>query len=243
MDNEAPAISVLHRDEQLLAVDKPSGLLVHRGWARAPVVLVDVVRQMLGVETVHPAHRLDRATSGVMLFALDPAAARSVARQFMLGKVRKRYLALVRGRAPDEVVIDHPIPRKPGGPRVPAVSRVTRLCTVETHPRHVSLVLVAPRSGRFHQVRRHLKHIDHPVIGDANYGKGKINRAMRNRYGLERLALHALALEVMQPVERRLLVISAPVPADLEAPLDRMGIGREVWSTALASPFSARAEL
>ena len=239
MDEESPPVRVLYRDEQLLAVDKPSGLLVHRGWARAPVVLVDVVRQMLGVETVHPAHRLDRATSGVMLFALEPGAARSLARQFMLGKVRKRYLALVRGRAPDDVVIDHAIPRKPGGPRVPAMSHVQRLCTVETFPRHVSMVAVSPRSGRFHQVRRHLKHIDHPVIGDANYGKGKINRAMTNRYGLGRLALHALAVEVMHPVARQLMVFTAPVPEDLTGPLDRMGIGCEVWAALETSPFGS----
>lgn len=224
------ALDILHRDERFLAVDKPSGMMVHRGWGRADVVLVDLVRDLLGVDTVHPVHRLDRATSGVVLFALDPEAARFVAYQFDRGFVRKRYLALVRGEIAPELTIDHPIPRRPDGPRVPAVTLVRRLAVAATTPRHVSLVLARPRTGRFHQIRRHLKHVSHPVICDANYGKGKINRAMTNRYGLARLALHAASLVVRHPDSGEDLRFEAPVPDDLTGPLGRMGFEPGVFA-------------
>ena len=226
---------MIYRDEHLLAVDKPSGMLVHRGWGRAPVVLVDIVKELAGQEIVHPVHRLDRGTSGVVLFALQPRMARSVTRMFQRRLVTKDYLALVRGRAPDQVTIDHDIPRRPDGPRVPAVTEVRRLHTAETHPRHVSLVHAAPRTGRFHQVRRHLKHIDHPLIGDTSYGKGRLNRAFTNRYGLQRLALHAFRLRLVNSANGEPLDLRAPLPPDLLEPLRRMGFPDESWSQVAPS--------
>jgi len=227
--DEAPELDILYRDGQLLAVNKPSGLLVHRGWGRADLVLVDQVRALLETDVVHPIHRLDRPTSGVVLFALDPEAAKRVQWQFQQGYARKSYLALVRGQPDDEVEIDHPIPRRPDGPRVEAVTHVRRLHTCEILPRTVSLVHARPRTGRFHQIRRHLKHIDHPVIGDSNYGKGKINRAMGSRFGLTRLALHALSLGVRHPVSKEDLVFDASLPDDLIEPFGRIGIPAEAW--------------
>jgi tRNA pseudouridine65 synthase len=217
-------VGVVFRDERLLALDKPSGMLVHRGWDRDPDVLVDLVRDLTGRTVVYPMHRLDRGTSGVVLFALDAEAARDLAGQVERREVEKRYLALVRGRVPEGGVIDHPIPNRPGGPRVPAVSRFRRLATAEAEPRHLSLVEVFPVTGRLHQVRRHLKHIDHPVIGDATYGKGPLNRAVRERYGLARLALHAAGLRVVHPGTGARLELAARLPADLSGPFEAMGI-------------------
>ncbi len=215
--------TVLYRDDALLAVDKPSGLLVHRGWGRDEVVLVDRVREITGLNKVHPLHRLDRQTSGVVLFALTAAAARALGGEFEAGRVEKRYLALVRGRTPDAGIIDHPIPRREGGPRVDAVTAFERLHTLPAEPRTVSWVVARPRTGRLHQVRRHLKHISHPIIGDANYGKGPLNRAVRDRYGLCRLALHAASVALDHPDAGR-IVIRAPIPEDLAAPLAAMGL-------------------
>ena len=194
-----PGLNVLYQDDVLLAVNKPSGLLVHRGWGRDETVLVDQVREALGVPVVHPLHRLDRQTSGVVLFALNPDVAARMGDAFESGAVEKRYLALVRGVAPDQGRIDHPLPRREGGPRVPAVTEFRRLAEAATEPRHVSVVEAIPRTGRLHQVRRHLKHIDHHVIGDANYGKGAVNRALAERYGLGRMALHAARLTFRAP--------------------------------------------
>jgi len=223
-------VELLYRDPEILAVNKPSGMPVHRGWARAPFALVDLVRELTGQNIIRPAHRLDQGTSGVVLFALDRETARSLASMFEAGAAEKRYLALVRGEAPEAIVVDHPIPRTEGGPRVPAVTEIRRLAVVEALPRAMSLVEARPRTGRLHQVRRHLKHIDHPVIGDANYGKGALNREIAERYGLERLALHAFSIAFVHPRTGKRIEISAPLPRDLSEPLATMGFEIEVTS-------------
>jgi tRNA pseudouridine65 synthase len=225
-------VAVLHRDDSILVLDKPSGLLVHRGWGRDPVTLVDLVRTELGAGKVYPAHRLDRGSSGTVLFALDPETAAAIADLFARGEIVKSYLALVRGRPPDRGDIDHPLSRRPGGPPVPARTEFRRLFTAETEPRHLSLVEAKTRSGRLHQVRRHFKHLSHPLIGDANYGKGPLNRALRERYGLARLALHARGIELTHPSSGRRLAIEATLPDDLRAPLVRMGFPEAVLSSA-----------
>lgn len=177
----------------------------------------------MGGAVVHPLHRLDRQTSGVVLFALNAEIAAWMGHAFEAGDVEKRYLALVRGVAPDEGRIDHPIPRQEDGPRVPAVTEFRRLAEAATEPRHVSLVEAIPRTGRLHQIRRHLKHINHHVIGDANYGKGALNRALAERYGLRRMALHAASITFRHPLSGDHVTIDAPLPPDLVAPLTRMG--------------------
>jgi tRNA pseudouridine65 synthase len=222
-----PRAMVLHRDDSLLAVDKPSGLLTHRGWGRDRVTLVDLVRELVGGGTVHPLHRLDRGASGVVLFALDREVAAALAAALARGAIVKRYLALVRGRPPVSGTIDHPIPRRPGGPAVPARTAFELLATAAVEPRDLSLVEAITSSGRLHQVRRHLKHLGHPLIGDANYGKGALNREIRARYGLQRLALHARAVELRHPLTGAALRIEAPLPDDLRGALERMGFPLE----------------
>ncbi|HUT78857.1 MAG TPA: pseudouridine synthase [Polyangia bacterium] len=224
---EAP--EVVHRDERLIAVVKPAGLIVHRGWGLDPVTLTGLVRRLVGLPAVHPVHRLDRGTSGLVLFALDRESAVRLGSAFEAGSVHKRYLALVRGMAPDSAVIDHPLPRREGGPRVPARTAVRRLADAPTEPRGSSLVEVCPDTGRPHQVRRHLKHLDHPVIGDANWGKGPLNREFRERYGLARMALHAAGLAFDHPFTQARLSLRAPLPPDLAGPLARMGFDPAVW--------------
>jgi tRNA pseudouridine65 synthase len=216
-------LEILFRDEALLAVNKPSGMLVHRGWGRAAVALVDLVRTATGLDVVHPAHRLDRGTSGVVLFALDPETSRLVNTLFEGGAIEKRYLALVRGVTPEHAIVDHPIPRTEGGPRVPAITEIARLAVCAALPRTLSLVEARPRTGRLHQVRRHLKHLGHPVIGDASYGKGALNREIAARYDLRRLALHAASIAFCHPRTGERLEIVAPMPEDLSRPLQRMG--------------------
>jgi tRNA pseudouridine65 synthase len=215
-----PDLPALHQDGCLLAVDKPVGLAVHRGVARDRVVALQMVRDRVG-RHVHAVHRLDRATSGVLLFALDPGTARRMQERFEAGEVAKRYLALVRGIPPEAGVIDHPVPRDVDGPRVPAVTEFRRLATFERY----ALVEARPRTGRRHQIRRHFKHISHPLIGDVRYGKGEHNRLFREHFGLHRLALHALELAFAHPETGEALRIVAPVPEDLAGPLRAMGIG------------------
>lgn len=210
-----PLLQILHQDDSLVAVNKPSGMAVHRGWSQERQPVLQVLRDQIG-RRVYPVHRLDRGTSGALVLALDPGTARGLQEQLEDGTARKRYLALVRGIPPEEGVIDHPIPRAPDGPRVPAVTEFRRLGTFERY----ALLEVVPRTGRLHQIRRHLKHISHPLIGDVRYGKGEHNRLFRERFGLHRLALHALELELARPPLR----LVAPIPDDLAGPLRAMGL-------------------
>lgn len=215
-------LTVLHQDDLLVAVDKPSGMAVHRGWSQERHVVLTVLRDQIG-RHLYPVHRLDRGTSGALVLALDPATARALQERFEAGEVRKRYLALVRGIPPEEGVVDSPVPRAPDGPRVPAVTEFRRLGTFERY----ALLEVVPRTGRLHQIRRHLKHISHPIIGDVRYGKGEHNRLFRERFGLHRLALHALELAFPHPDVSRGghdLRIVAPVPPDLAGPLRAMDL-------------------
>ena len=200
----------------MVAVAKPSGLAVHRGWANDDVFALTLVRDLVG-RYVYPVHRLDRATSGVLVFALDREVAREIQRQFESGRVEKRYLALVRGIPPIEGVIDHPVPRAPKSrERVDAVTEFRRLGTFE----RFGLVEARPRTGRLHQIRRHFKHLSHPLVGDVRYGKGDINRMFRERFGLHRLALHACELRLEEPP----LTLTADLPADLAQPFAAMGL-------------------
>jgi tRNA pseudouridine65 synthase len=216
-------LEVLLKDDRFVAVQKPSGLAVHRGWSGDEVTAVPAAREAAG-GFVFPVHRLDRGASGVLLFALDRDAARALHGAFERGEVDKRYLALVRGHAPERAVVDHPIPRREGGPRVPAVTEVARVATFERW----SLVEARPRTGRLHQVRRHLKHLGHPLIGDVNYGRGEHNRLFRERFGLRRLALHAQELRFPHPETGAPVVVRAPLPADLAGPFAAMGLPVEI---------------
>ena len=217
------ALTILFRDESLIAVDKPSGLAVHRGWAPERDVAMVRVRDQIGAH-VFPVHRLDRATSGVLLFALSAEVAALVCASFAEGKAEKTYLALVRGAPPEEIAVDHPL--CPGedshAPKVPAQTLVLRR---EVFGRY-SLVEARPLTGRLHQVRRHLKHLSCPLIGDVNYGKGEHNRLFRERYGLHRLFLHATRLRLPHPVYGGQVEISSPLPQELFVVLQALREGR-----------------
>jgi tRNA pseudouridine65 synthase len=236
-----PELPILFRDEALLVVNKPAGLVVHRGWATDDVTALDLARALAG-RWVYPVHRLDRSTSGVLVFALSPEIARAVEQSFSLDRVEKRYLALVRGMAPDRASVDHPIAKEKGKPKLPSLTHVERLEHHELHneetgfTRRYSWVLARPVTGRPHQIRRHLKHINHPVIGDVRYGKSEHNRLFRRRFGLERMVLHAEHLCLPHPLEGRLLELNAPLPAELAALREALRAGDAAASPDGATP-------
>ncbi len=213
------SVPILHVDDDLLLVDKPSGIVVHRGWADDDGGLVVLVERQMR-RRVWPAHRLDRGTSGVTAFALSATAAAAVSGAFAAGEVDKVYIALVRGHPPESVTVDHPIANRPDGPRVPAVTTFRRLAVWQRY----ALVEAVPRTGRLHQVRRHLKHLSCPVIGDVNYGKGEHNRFFRTEFGLHRLALHALNLRLPHPSTGAPINAHAPLSGTFAACLATMGI-------------------
>jgi len=151
-----------------------------------------------------------------------------VGRAFESGQVDKSYLALVRGEPPESGVIDYAIPKSDDGPRVPAVTRFRVLGRSSVD--RCSLVLAMPETGRLHQVRRHLCHIHHPIVGDVKHGSGEINRHYRATYALHRLALHAVAIAFEHPVAneaRPRVEVIAPLPQDFAAALLALGLS---WS-------------
>ena len=222
-------LEILYRDDRLVAINKPAGLLVHRSNIdrHETRFAVQLLRDQIG-QRVHPLHRLDKGTSGVLLFALDADCAREVGGQFQRDEIAKRYLAVVRGWPPEAGVIDHPLSRQvddygrklgadsAAAAALPAVTEYRRLARVELpdavdrYPTsRYALVELSPRSGRQHQLRRHLKHISHPIIGDATWGKGIHNRFFQQRFGCGRLLLACTRLELKHPQDGRALIISA----------------------------------
>lgn len=226
-------VPILYRDERCAVVDKPAGLASHRGWSAEDDALLQRARDTLGMY-VYLIHRLDRGASGVVLFALDAEAARFFSDEFAAGRAEKKYLAITRGHPPEHLVVDHPIPSAPGEPRVPAV---TEVWCKETFGRY-ALVEARPRTGRLHQIRRHLKHLSCPLIGDVRYGKGEHNRIFRAEHGLSRLALHAEALTVAHP-DGSTLHAESPLPADLTG---AMASARERYAGAVYAPPPPRSE-
>ena len=224
-----PEIELLHRDDDLVAVHKPAGLLVHRNaHAGREPFLLQLLRDQLGAR-VYPVHRLDRPTSGLMIMALSPEAASALARQFAAGLVRKAYLAVVRGFAPEAGAIDSPL-KSESGREAPALTRYTRLATAEIplpvgpHPTaRYSLVRVEPETGRTHQIRRHFAHIRHPLIGDVLRGDGRQNRAFREHFGIHRLLLASIELRFRHPADGSQMRLTCPPAKDMLELFDRLG--------------------
>jgi tRNA pseudouridine65 synthase len=219
-------LKILYLDDYLVAVAKPPGLLVHRTGLDAGETrfALQMLREQLG-RHVWPAHRLDKGTSGVLLFALDADTARGLGQAFEGGNgLRKTYHAVVRGWPADAGLIDHPLKRMPDDmrhQREEVQDALTHYRTLEryqlplpqgsfTHTR-CALVELFPHTGRRHQLRRHLKHIAHPIVGDATHGKGPLNRSVAGLLGAHRLWLHATQLALKHPVTGATLHIEAPL--------------------------------
>ncbi len=216
---DPPPLTILHREAGLVVVDKPAGLLVHRTLLDPDRdVVVARARALLG-GPVHAVHRLDRATSGVLLLALDPESARRWSEA--LAEADKRYLGVVRGALPERGVWDRPLSHPGhGGPQA-AITEFERVAIVADGAASVARFTL--RTGRHHQIRRHLNHAGHHLLGDSKHGKGWLNRDFRARYGLPRMALHAERIELPHPDGGR-LAVEAPLPEDLRGFLERLGV-------------------
>ncbi len=205
---------------------KPPGLLVHRTGLDAfeTRFALQMLRGQLG-RHVWPVHRLDKGTSGVLVFALSAQAARHLGQQFDDGAVQKTYHAMVRGWPPEAGAVDHPLRRVDDfgnlGPAQSAHTQYRRLARYALPLRdrafpttRCALVELQPSTGRQHQLRRHCKHIAHPIVGDATHGKGPLNRALAQLLGQQRLWLQAHTLCVEHPVTRATLALRALVEPD-----------------------------
>ena len=230
-------LSILYQDEDLVAINKPSGLLVHR----SPIdkhetrFAVQELRNQIG-RHVYPLHRLDKPTSGVLVFALSSKAASFYSLQFREHQIAKTYLALVRGYGPGQMSIDHELSDdaddyagiKAGGDAKEALTHVNCLdqfeipLVVDRYPTtRLSLMQCEPITGRKHQIRRHLKHIGHPIVGDSRHGKGLLNRACEAYFGVGRLWL-ACTQMVLARRDGSELVIDAGLAADFQQVLTQI---------------------
>lgn len=232
-------LDVVYEDADLLAVNKPAGLLVHRSAIAADekVFLLDEVRAYVGAP-VFLAHRLDRATSGVLLLAKSREVAAELGRQFMARRVEKSYLAIVRGWPEAEGVIDYALPdSRERSARKPALTRWRVLAGAELpialgkYPQqHYALIEARPETGRYRQIRKHLHHVSHHIIGDTSHGRGDHNRLWRIQFGVHRLLLHAWRLQFQHPLTQAILHLQAAPDADWDRVLARLG-----WESALAT--------
>tara|TARA_B100000795_G_scaffold37784_1_gene24891 strand:+ start:363 stop:1070 length:708 start_codon:yes stop_codon:yes gene_type:complete len=224
-------LDIIYQGDELVAINKPSGLLVHR----SPIdkhetrFAVQELRNQIG-RYVYPLHRLDKPTSGVLVFALSSEAASFYSLQFREHQIAKTYLALVRGYGPGQMSIDHELSDdaddyagiKAGGDAKEALTHVKCLdqfeipLVVDRYPTtRLSLMQCEPVTGRKHQIRRHLKHIGHPIVGDSRHGKGVLNRACEGYFGAGRLWL-ACTQMVLARRDGSALVIDAPLDADFQ---------------------------
>lgn len=215
------AFEILLQDEWLCAINKPPGIMVHRSKIGSDREFVlQKLRDQLG-RHVWPLHRLDRATSGVLLFALDPETAKQVGQAFMDRRIDKGYLAVVRGWTDEAGAIEHPLARHKGAEPRAAMTRYERLATCELpipiggfETARYSLVEASPATGRRHQIRRHFKHISHHLIGDTTYGDGRHNRLFREHLQCHRMLLHASRLAFEHPWEGRRIDLAAPLESE-----------------------------
>ena len=232
-------LTILYRDPHLIAIDKPARLLVHRSDIdrHETRFAVQMLRDQIG-QRVQPVHRLDRGTSGVLLFALDAQANRALSAQFERNEVHKRYLAVVRGWPQESGSINHPLSRQYddyGAPlrnQEPQDARTDyhRLACVELpievdrYPSaRYALLALTPLTGRRHQLRRHMKHIAHPIVGDATHGKGVHNRFFKQQFGCDRMLLACTELEFRHPLCGELLRLQAPLGDQFATVIERLG--------------------
>jgi len=244
-------MEILYLDDHIVTVTKPAGLLVHRSAVdrRETTSALQLTRDRIG-RRVYPVHRLDRPTSGVLIFALSPEMATVLGTAFATRQVEKRYIVVVRGIVPDEGTIDYPLVEEPdrmtdrlaraGKGAQEAVTSFMRVAVAELpYPsgRHAtsrySLVEACPLTGRKHQIRRHFKHLSHPVIGDTTHGDGCHNRYFREELDCSRLLLHALALTIPHPATGESLTVTASLDETFTRLLERMG-----WRNVLADHSS-----
>ncbi len=220
-------LEILYQDRYIVAINKPSGLLVHK----SPIDKHEIrfalqeVRDQIG-QYVYPVHRLDKPTSGVLLFALTKEIAQQMSEAFRNNEVKKEYIAVVRGYVEEKGVIDHPLKqmldtkaqKEAGITKEEQESRThyERLGVIELpyavsrYPvARYSLVKLYPQTGRKHQLRRHMKHIHHHMIGDTKHGRGEHNTLFREKFNCHRLLLHSNRVEFVHPVSNEKIVIEA----------------------------------
>tara|TARA_R110001592_G_scaffold288331_2_gene557339 strand:+ start:9949 stop:10701 length:753 start_codon:yes stop_codon:yes gene_type:complete len=222
-------LRVIYQDKFMIAIHKPAGLLVHK----SPIdkyetrYAMKLLRDQIG-QWVYPVHRLDKPTSGILLFALHPEIASQINKLFEQGNIDKTYQAIVRGYTPDSGIIDHALKEIAAFKHLQKTLEQKKAQEAYTYfetldrfelpisdgrfpSSRYSLVSLKPTTGRKHQLRRHMKHISHPIIGDVKYGKGSHNRLFQESFLSNRLLLAATALSLTHPASNELISLTCPL--------------------------------
>ncbi|MGQ7855899.1 pseudouridine synthase [Pedobacter sp. WC2501] len=222
-------LEIIYQDENLIAINKPHGLLVHQSSiARdATEFALQLLRDQVG-KHVSPVHRLDRKTSGILLFAFDKASEIAMHQQFMKAETDKKYLAILRGFTPDAMDIDYPLAKENGTMQDAFTSFIT-LQKAEVavafgkHPTsRYSLVEATPKTGRMHQLRRHFSHILHPIIGDRTHGCNKQNKFFKDQWEMTTMLLHASELKFAHPITKERIHLKAGLHDEFKRVMDFM---------------------
>ena len=223
-------LEIVYQDDHLIAINKPHGLLVHRSSIAgdAKEFALQMLRDQIG-RHVSPVHRLDRKTGGLLLFAFEKEVEIIMHKQFMNAEVEKRYLAVLRGYAPDQEIIDYPL-AKDNGTLQDALTSFVTLKRAEldvAFGKHLtsrySLVEATPATGRMHQLRRHFAHIFYPIIGDRKHGCNKQNKFFKEQWEMTTMLLHASELKFNHPVTMAEVHMKAPVQQEFRRVMELMG--------------------
>ena len=225
------SLEILYEDESIVAINKPHGLLVHRSSIARDTseFALQILRDQLG-KTVYPAHRLDRKTGGVLLFSLNKETDQYLQKSFQEHQIDKKYLALLRGFAPEEGLIDYPL-KKENGAVQEAQTSFRLLAKSELDipsgkfpTSRYSLVEANPLTGRMHQLRRHFAHIFYPIIGDRPHGCNKQNKFWKENYQMDTMLLHASELTFRHPLSGEAIHVKATIQSDFQKVLGILNI-------------------
>lgn len=219
-------LEIIYQDADLIAINKPHGLLVHRSKIAndATEFALQLLRDQIGKQ-VSPVHRLDRKTGGVLVFAFEKDVEIAMQKQFQEGLVDKKYLAVVRGFSPDFMEINYPLLKENGNlqdalTNFNTLQRSELPFSIGQHPTsRYSFVEANPRTGRMHQLRRHFAHIFHPIIGDRPHGCNKQNRFFKEQFNMTTMLLHASAVRFTHPVTSAEITINAGLQDEFLAAL------------------------
>jgi tRNA pseudouridine65 synthase len=221
---------ILYQDTYFIAIQKPSGILVHRtGISEDRIFVLQELRNQLG-RHLYPVHRLDRGTAGVLIFAFDSAAAKALQATLESPATIKTYLAIVRGWLPPEGVIDHPLEKDATGELQTALTSYRCLAHAELPipvdryaTSRYSLAAIQLHTGRMHQIRRHFAHVRHPVLGDRKRGDRHHNRMWEEHFGMVGMRLLAWRLEMVHPFSGERMVFQAETEEGMLQALDMLG--------------------
>ncbi len=211
-------LEIIYQDEYMVVINKPHGLLVHKSTiaADATEFAMQKLRDQIH-KKVFPVHRIDRKTSGILLFGLSSDAAKNIQAQLEDNNTQKTYLAIVRGHFPDQIDVDYPLTNDSGKVQEAFTSFKTLKRTELDIPfgkfptSRYSLIEAYPKTGRMHQIRKHLNHLRHPIVGDRPHGCNKQNRLFKERWNMTTMLLHAQKLSIKHPYSEKIMNLEAPL--------------------------------